>query len=55
MAPLPQVVKNERELRDCLLRDGYKPAPGYLLVRYNDPSTPPMVRRNEVRGWGLTA
>jgi hypothetical protein len=29
-----QVVENERLLRDCLLRDGLKPKPGYTLARY---------------------
>ncbi|EFJ39895.1 hypothetical protein VOLCADRAFT_84753 [Volvox carteri f. nagariensis] len=43
-----EVVQNERLLRDLLLRDGLRPAPGYQLARYNDPSTPPMLRRNEV-------
>ncbi|GAX81749.1 hypothetical protein CEUSTIGMA_g9177.t1 [Chlamydomonas eustigma] len=43
-----EVVENERLLRDSLLRDGLKPKPGYTLARYNDPTTPPMLRRNEV-------
>ncbi|KAG2441947.1 hypothetical protein HXX76_003552 [Chlamydomonas incerta] len=43
-----EVVSNERQLRDMLIRDGYKPAVGYQLARYNDPSTPPAIRRNEV-------
>ena len=43
-----QVVQNERALRNFLLRDGLNPCPGYVLARYNDPSTPPAVRRNEV-------
>ncbi|KXZ52379.1 hypothetical protein GPECTOR_9g423 [Gonium pectorale] len=43
-----EVVQNERLLRDLLIRDGYSPAPGYQLARYNDPSTPPALRRNEV-------
>ncbi|GLI71638.1 hypothetical protein VaNZ11_016912 [Volvox africanus] len=43
-----EVVQNERLLRDVLLRDGYRPRPGYQLARYNDPSTPPLLRRNEV-------
>ena len=44
----PQVVQNERQLRDLLIRDGYPPIPGYQLARYKDPSTPPSLRRNEV-------
>ncbi len=44
----PQVVQAERQLRDLLIRDGLRAAAGYQLARYNDPSTPPMVRRNEV-------
>ncbi|GFR45973.1 hypothetical protein Agub_g7445 [Astrephomene gubernaculifera] len=47
-----EVVRAERQLRDLLLRDGLlpapAPAPGYLLARYNDPGTPPALRRNEV-------
>ncbi|GLC45313.1 hypothetical protein PLESTB_000308500 [Pleodorina starrii] len=43
-----EVVQSERLLRDLLIRDGYQPAPGYQLARYNDPSTPPALRRNEV-------
>jgi len=43
-----EVVQNERALRDALLRDGYNPLPGYSLARYNEPSVPPMFRRNEV-------
>lgn len=50
-APAPcttQVVQAERQLRDLLIRDGLRAAAGYQLARYNDPSTPPLVRRNEV-------
>ncbi|KAG2493405.1 hypothetical protein HYH03_008531 [Edaphochlamys debaryana] len=43
-----EVVQAERQLRDWCLRDGLRPAQGYQLARYNDPSTPPALRRNEV-------
>ena len=38
----------ERRLRAALVRDGLRPAEGYTLARYNDPSTPGFRRRNEV-------
>lgn len=38
----------ERDLRSAVLRDGLQPAAGYRLARYNDPTTPPFLRRNEV-------
>lgn len=41
-------VSAERELRAALLRDGLRPRAGYSLARYNDPSTPGFLRRNEV-------
>eukprot|EP00955_Chlamydomonas_euryale_P093386 364783-Chlamydomonas_euryale.AAC.7 len=41
-------VQAERSLRDALLRDGLSPKRGYTLARYNDPTVPPAVRRNEV-------
>jgi hypothetical protein len=41
-------VAAERDLRGALLRDGLQPAIGYRLARYNDPFTPPFLRRNEV-------
>lgn len=43
-----QVVEAERRLRAALLLDGLKPEEGYSLARYNDPLTPPPIRRNEV-------
>lgn len=43
-----EVVAAERDLRGALLRDGLQPAIGYRLARYNDPFTPPFLRRNEV-------
>lgn len=43
-----EVVRAERGLRDCLLRDGLLPEPGYQLARYNEPTVPPFLRRNEV-------
>ncbi|KAI8463623.1 MAG: SOUL heme-binding protein-domain-containing protein [Monoraphidium minutum] len=43
-----EVQSAERELRRALLRDGLAPAAGYRLARYNDPLTPPPLRRNEV-------
>ncbi|PNH10002.1 hypothetical protein TSOC_003319 [Tetrabaena socialis] len=43
-----EVVQAERQLRDLLIRDGLRPLPSYQLARYNDPSTPPALRRNEV-------
>lgn len=43
-----EVTRAERDLRGALLRDGLSPALGYRLARYNDPLTPPPLRRNEV-------
>lgn len=43
-----EVVEEERLLRGALLLDGLQPSPGYSLARYNDPFTPPWLRRNEV-------
>lgn len=43
-----EVVRNERQLREALHRDGHKPRKGYRLARYNEPYVPPFVRRNEV-------
>ena len=48
VAPWLQVVSAERDLRANLLRDGLKPKAGYLLARYNEPTAPPFLRRNEV-------
>lgn len=47
--PLEKEVKDrEVALRDALIRDGLRPRRGYQLARYNDPFTPPFLRRNEV-------
>jgi hypothetical protein len=43
-----EVTEAERKLRAALLLDGYKPAEGYQLARYNEPFVPPFVRRNEI-------
>lgn len=43
-----EVVQQERKLREALLREGLNPEPGYVLARYNEPTVPPAVRRNEV-------
>ena len=43
-----EVTAAERQLRGTLLLDGLKPRAGYRLARYNDPFTPPPLRRNEV-------
>ena len=39
-----------QQLRDCMQRDGLqaKSSKDWLLARYNDPSTKPMFRRNDV-------
>lgn len=42
------VAREERALRAALLRDGLRPQRGFSLARYNDPSVPPPLRRNEV-------
>jgi hypothetical protein len=47
-APGAQVVEAERRLRGALLLDGLPAGEGYALARYNDPFTPPFLRRNEV-------
>lgn len=43
-----EVERAERELRAALVRDGLQPEAGYLLARYNEPTVPPWLRRNEV-------
>ena len=43
-----QVTDAERRLRAALLLDRLKAVDGYKLARYNDPFTPPFLRRNEV-------
>lgn len=43
-----QVTEAVRSLRGALLLDGIKAEDGYKLARYNDPFTPPFLRRNEI-------
>jgi len=43
-----EVVAAEKQLRAALIRDGLQPAIGYTLARYNEPTVPPFLRRNEV-------
>ena len=43
-----QVVQAEKELRAALQRDNIESSPGYLLARYNEPTIPPFLRRNEI-------
>jgi hypothetical protein len=43
-----EVDAAERALRAALLRDGLNPGLGYKLARYNEPTAPPFLRRNEV-------
>lgn len=43
-----EVVQNEAALRTALRADGLMAQPGHLLARYNEPTVPPMLRRNEV-------
>ncbi len=52
-----EVAEQVRLLRGALLLDGLHAKDGYELARYNDPFTPPWLRRNEVlieldEGWG---
>ncbi|XP_010535883.1 PREDICTED: uncharacterized protein LOC104811045 [Tarenaya hassleriana] len=51
--PTEDVVQvKERELRDSLIRDGFRPKTGCLLARYNDPGrTRDFIMRNEVIIW----
>eukprot|EP00741_Cyanophora_paradoxa_P017347 tig00020961_g16757.t1 len=46
----PVVARKKRELEGLLERDGIAVVPGaqFRLAQYNDPSTPPFRRRNEV-------
>ncbi|CAG9466765.1 unnamed protein product [Pedinophyceae sp. YPF-701] len=43
-----EVKDNERKLRKALERDGIKAWDGYRLAQYNDPFTPPFLKRNEI-------
>lgn len=43
-----EVAAAERALRGALVLDGLQAEEGYELARYNDPFTPPFLRRNEV-------
>jgi hypothetical protein len=43
-----QVVAAEKRLRNALLTAQLSPKGSYVLARYNDPFTPPFLRRNEV-------
>lgn len=44
-----QLVERQRQaLQAALERDGYAVAPAWRVARYNDPSTKPFFRRNEV-------
>jgi hypothetical protein len=43
-----EVAAEERALRAALLRDGLEPALDFRLARYNEPTLPPFLRRNEV-------
>ena len=45
---LLQVTEAVRSLRGALLLDDLKAEDGYKLARYNDPFTPPFLRRNEI-------
>lgn len=48
LSDMLQVTDAERRLRAALLYDDLYPTDGYKLARYNDPFTPPFLRRNEV-------
>lgn len=43
-----QVVAAEKNLRSALLSADMSPKESYVLARYNDPFTPPFLRRNEI-------
>ena len=47
-APAWRVSKHERALRSTLEDEGIEPRGEPSLLRYNDPWTPPFMRRNEV-------
>eukprot|EP01024_Parvocaulis_polyphysoides_P041747 TRINITY_DN38311_c0_g1_i1.p1 TRINITY_DN38311_c0_g1~~TRINITY_DN38311_c0_g1_i1.p1 ORF type:complete len:379 (-),score=46.00 TRINITY_DN38311_c0_g1_i1:153-1289(-) len=43
-----EVAQAEKKLRDQLIKDGFECQEGYELARYNEPTVPPFLRRNEV-------
>lgn len=43
-----QVVEVERRLRRQLVADGIGCEEGFVCARYNEPTAPPFLRRNEV-------
>ncbi|WP_423996045.1 SOUL family heme-binding protein [Halorubrum trapanicum] len=47
-APEWRVERRTRQLRSALEREGIEPAGEPYLLRYDDPWTPPFMRRNEV-------
>ncbi|WP_123533510.1 SOUL family heme-binding protein [Halosimplex salinum] len=47
-APEWRVARQERKLRSALEREGIDPRDDPYLLRYDDPWTPPFMRRNEV-------
>ena len=47
-APEWRVARRTRKLRSALDREGIEPVGDPYLLRYNDPWTPPFMRRNEV-------
>lgn len=47
-APEWRVERRTRELLSTLEREGLEPVGDPYLLRYNDPWTPPFMRRNEV-------
>lgn len=47
-APAWRVERRTRKLLSALEREGIEPAGDPYLLRYNDPWTPPFMRRNEV-------
>lgn len=45
-----RVKRRTRTLLSTLQREGIEPEGDSYLLRYNDPGTPPFMRRNEVAG-----